>query len=93
MILVIIETEAESMIHDLTLSRTRPENYLCQFLDSYLEACGRNSRKTQPAKFAVPPCNYTIFLFFSVIVMEIQKSTSPYTFTAIKKPLKSFLKV
>ena len=39
-------------------NRIRPEDYLCQFSDSYLEACGRNLRKTQPAKFAVPPCMY-----------------------------------
>ena len=38
--------------------RIRTENYLYQFSDSYLEACGRNSRKNQPAKFAVPPCSY-----------------------------------
>ena len=29
---------------------------MCQFSDSYLEARSRNSRKSQPAKFAVPPC-------------------------------------
>ena len=37
----------------------RPEYYLCQFSDLYLEAWCRNSRKTQPAKFAVPPCRVT----------------------------------
>ena len=39
--------------------RIRPANYLCQFSDLYLEAWCRNSRKTQPAKFAVPPCRVT----------------------------------
>ena len=51
-ILVITEIEAESIFHSLII---RLENYLCQFSDSYLEACRRNSRKTQPAMFALPP--------------------------------------
>ena len=38
--------------------RIGPEAFLCQFLDWYLEACCRYSWKTQPAKFAFPPCMY-----------------------------------
>ena len=30
-----------------------PDDYLCQFSNSYIEASCRNSRITQPAKFAV----------------------------------------
>ena len=58
MILVITETEAESMIHALTMTQDKNRGNLCQFSGSYLEACGRNSRKTEPAKFALPPCKF-----------------------------------
>ena len=49
-ILVITETEAESMFHAFLCPRIRPENSLCQFSDSYLEACGRNSIKNSTGK-------------------------------------------
>ena len=38
--------------------RIGPEDYLCQSLDWYLEACCRYLRITQPAKFAFPPCRF-----------------------------------
>ena len=44
----------------LSSHRIRPKSYPCQFLNSYLEECCKNSRKTQPAKFVVTPCRHQI---------------------------------
>ena len=66
MILVNTEIEAEPGFNHVI----GPEDYLCQFSDSYLEACGRNSRKTQPAKFAIPPCTLESFLKYVENVLK-----------------------